>query len=348
MTWSTIARPQIMWRGLGRADRMRVPSPAASTIAETVIADGFRTVEEICTDDVRANATQTDALAEVCRAWEEEALAAEELDPYPLLPGLQLHVAAVLAPENGDEAEPKVVDIPVPSQFQRFIRIPADEGTHLACLEDVIAAYERQAAHAVHSLCRETLRLCARHRQTAMESDHGIQQPVDRLAFAPEIDPQITGKEQVGLTGLDRDAGRNTAAIKIPAIGRHIVLSDHTGAGHRARLALDRHDAVDQHQGVVGQAHPDPIRVDFVESRTQHAADAADGKLHAHVPTERRFRRFFYFFYFFFSFSFLLLSATGKNFSPCFFLFSIILFSIFATSFFLNVNLLLTMYTYYH
>ncbi len=38
----------------------------ADNIAETVIADGFRTVEEICTDDVKANATMADALAEVC------------------------------------------------------------------------------------------------------------------------------------------------------------------------------------------------------------------------------------------------------------------------------------------
>ncbi|MDJ0962562.1 MAG: substrate-binding domain-containing protein [Acidimicrobiia bacterium] len=38
----------------------------ADNIFETVIADGFRTVAEICTDDVIANATETDALAEVC------------------------------------------------------------------------------------------------------------------------------------------------------------------------------------------------------------------------------------------------------------------------------------------
>ena len=36
MTCITIARPQIMCSGLGRAERIRVPSPAASTIAETV------------------------------------------------------------------------------------------------------------------------------------------------------------------------------------------------------------------------------------------------------------------------------------------------------------------------
>ena len=37
MTWSTIARPQIMCSALGRLERMRVPSPAASTMAETLM-----------------------------------------------------------------------------------------------------------------------------------------------------------------------------------------------------------------------------------------------------------------------------------------------------------------------
>ena len=37
MTCITIGRPQIRCSGFGRAERMRVPSPAASTIAETVM-----------------------------------------------------------------------------------------------------------------------------------------------------------------------------------------------------------------------------------------------------------------------------------------------------------------------
>jgi formate C-acetyltransferase len=37
----------------------------------------------------------------------------------------------------------------------------------MTCLEDVIAAYERQVAHAVHSMSRETVRLCLDRRQTA-------------------------------------------------------------------------------------------------------------------------------------------------------------------------------------
>jgi len=72
-------------------------------------------------------------------------LAMQELDPCPLLPGLRLHVVAVLAPRQGEEpaeAEPpteKVVVVPVPSQFPRFVPLPAEEGLHLVRLEDVIA-----------------------------------------------------------------------------------------------------------------------------------------------------------------------------------------------------------------
>ena len=33
-TWSTIGRPQMTWSGFGRSDRIRVPWPAAKTIAE--------------------------------------------------------------------------------------------------------------------------------------------------------------------------------------------------------------------------------------------------------------------------------------------------------------------------
>ena len=85
-------------------------------------------------------------------------LAVEELDPAPLLPGLQLYTAAVIAPSAGEKIEKKkaakksakkvakknekIVVVPVPSQLPRFITMPADDGNgdvHLAMLEDVIA-----------------------------------------------------------------------------------------------------------------------------------------------------------------------------------------------------------------
>jgi len=99
-------------------------------------------------------------------------LAVEELRPAPLLPGLQLHVAAWLAPvaarstegsaaesgakqppadsrrkRAGDESAPeqvpaeRIVVVPVPSQFPRFVSLPAERGWQFARLEDVIAAF---------------------------------------------------------------------------------------------------------------------------------------------------------------------------------------------------------------
>ncbi len=78
-------------------------------------------------------------------------LAVQDLDPPPLLPGLQLYVAAVIVPCGNDASrrnkakkrtrkeEEKIVVVPVPGQLSRFIDVPCDEGVGLATLEDVIA-----------------------------------------------------------------------------------------------------------------------------------------------------------------------------------------------------------------
>ena len=105
-------------------------------------------------------------------------LAIEELDPAPLLPNLQLHVAALLktpgerptsddatdanyepaedanntagqassgAPANIGTASDenvfyeRVIVVPVPSQLPRWVELPSDSETHLARVDDVIA-----------------------------------------------------------------------------------------------------------------------------------------------------------------------------------------------------------------
>ncbi len=75
-----------------------------------------------------------------------------ELAPRPLLPGLQLYVALVLekketkqkqdedsANKDKNEEDFRIVVIPVPSLFERFVTIPSKKGTLLTPLEDVIA-----------------------------------------------------------------------------------------------------------------------------------------------------------------------------------------------------------------
>ncbi|MCD4728858.1 MAG: polyphosphate kinase 1 [Pirellulales bacterium] len=92
-------------------------------------------------------------------------LAIEELTPEPLLPNLQLHVAALLAnnaiqrgqshfrggkagshndadgaAKIGTVPDERVVVVPVPSQLPRWVALPSETETHLARVEDVIAA----------------------------------------------------------------------------------------------------------------------------------------------------------------------------------------------------------------
>ena len=63
-------------------------------------------------------------------------LAVQELHPAPRLPGLQWHVAVVLAKAEGEE---RIAVTPVPQQISRWVRLPGDD-VRLARLEDVISA----------------------------------------------------------------------------------------------------------------------------------------------------------------------------------------------------------------
>ncbi len=68
-------------------------------------------------------------------------LAVEELEPGPLLPNLQLHVAALLRPAGAEpEASQRKIVVPVPSQLPRLVSLPSEQDVHLARVEDVIGA----------------------------------------------------------------------------------------------------------------------------------------------------------------------------------------------------------------
>lgn len=65
-------------------------------------------------------------------------LAVQDLDPCPLLPGLQLFVALLVNTSRTSPSAQKLVVIPVPGSFPRFVNIPAEKGVYVAPLEEVI------------------------------------------------------------------------------------------------------------------------------------------------------------------------------------------------------------------
>ncbi len=65
-------------------------------------------------------------------------LAVQDLDPCPLLPGLQLFVALLVNTARTSPSPQKLVVIPVPGSFPRFVNIPSEKGVYVAPLEEVI------------------------------------------------------------------------------------------------------------------------------------------------------------------------------------------------------------------
>ena len=69
-------------------------------------------------------------------------LAVQELQPVPLLPSGRLNLALLVTyvpnPSSPETSE-KIIVVPVPSTFTRFITVPAAEGLELARLEAIIA-----------------------------------------------------------------------------------------------------------------------------------------------------------------------------------------------------------------
>ena len=119
-----------------------------------------------------------------------------------------------------------------------------------------------------------------------VEGDHGVQQPVHGHPLGDEVDAQVAGEKEVGLTRFHRDAGRDAAAVQVPGARMHVVLGHHAPAGHRSRLALQRDDAVHQHERLVRQSYPGREAVGACEGGAQHPLHGTDGEFHAHVTIE--------------------------------------------------------------
>jgi len=68
-------------------------------------------------------------------------LAVEELQPFPILPGLGLNLLLGLAPADSADGAWKLAVVPIPASLPRFIPVPAAEGLNQAVLEDVMVEF---------------------------------------------------------------------------------------------------------------------------------------------------------------------------------------------------------------
>jgi len=97
-------------------------------------------------------------------------LAVEELDPCPLLPGLQLFVALLVCTSRTESSEQKLVVIPIPTGLPRFVSVPEKKGTYVAALEEVILDNAR-ALFSGHRVAREAVFRITRDADVAIQED---------------------------------------------------------------------------------------------------------------------------------------------------------------------------------
>jgi polyphosphate kinase len=125
------------------SDRVRrMISDQTDAVCATLKALGRRGLSVKCIDELTA-----EQMASLDAYFANEVLplltpmAADKLDPFPLLPGLGLNLVFYLKPAGADatgEEETGIAVVPVPRNLNRFVRIPSSEGAALVSLEQVI------------------------------------------------------------------------------------------------------------------------------------------------------------------------------------------------------------------
>ena len=97
-------------------------------------------------------------------------LAVEDLDPCPLLPGLRLFVALRVCTSRTDRSAQKLVVIPVPGLFPRFVNVPSERGVQMAPLEEIILDNAR-SFFGGHPIGREAVFRITRDADVAIQED---------------------------------------------------------------------------------------------------------------------------------------------------------------------------------
>ncbi len=133
-------------------------------------------------------------------------LAVEGLDPCPLLPGLQLFVALLVGTSKTNSASQRLVVIPVPGSFPRFVNIPAEKGVYVAPLEEIIFDNARSLFRG-HPVRAEAVFRITRDADVAIQSDEAA----DLLS---SIQAAVLSRKRRGAVRLEISARPNARILQ--------------------------------------------------------------------------------------------------------------------------------------
>lgn len=131
-------------------------------------------------------------------------LAVEDLEPCPLLPGLQLFVALLVCTSRTNPALQKLVVIPVPNALPRFVKVPAEQGVQVMLLEEIILDNAR-ALFGGHVIGKEAVFRITRDADVAIQEDeagdllHTVQDAVHARKRRGTVRLEVSARPDLGI-----------------------------------------------------------------------------------------------------------------------------------------------------
>ncbi len=129
-------------------------------------------------------------------------LAVEDLDPCPLLPGLRLFVAMQVSTSRTDRSAQKLVVVPVPAAFPRFVNVPSEQGVQMAPLEEIILDNAR-SLFGGNVVSREAVFRITRDADVAIQEDEAGD-------LLHTVQDAVQARKRRGVVRLEISAGPDT------------------------------------------------------------------------------------------------------------------------------------------
>ena len=120
-------------------------------------------------------------------------------------------------------------------------------GVALGVSEDAVVVEEEEADVALVGVAIDVDLVAQRLTglgERAVIGELATEEPIGALAAVVEVDTEVADQEEVGLAGLDHDAGRHVALVEPPGVLADVGLGPDGALLHAAGLGVDAHDAI--------------------------------------------------------------------------------------------------------